>query len=123
MIDWIDRRDALPDPDERVLVYSPDYDDNDHDASMRYRVLTGQFIRIATDVTHWARLTHPNTVRETAVRLGQVFTTKAYGRVRFDGLDFYMGECTARLKGIDRPGTHYVFPERLEKEGFTIVDA
>ena len=60
---------------------------------------------------------------ERVVRRGQLIRLKNYGLVRFDRLDFYMGECTAQLTGIDYPGTYNPFPEKLEQEGFTIVDA
>lgn len=60
---------------------------------------------------------------ERLVRRGQVFTTKDHGRVRFDRLDFYMGECTAKLTGIDYPGTYYPSLERMDKEGITFIDA
>ncbi len=45
-----------------------------------------------------------------------------YGTVKFEGLDFYHGECTARLKGITHPGTYHPKIEEMEKEGFEFID-
>jgi hypothetical protein len=60
---------------------------------------------------------------ERIVRRGQVFRLKDYGQVRFDRLDFFMGQCTAKLTGITHEGTYYPLVEQVEKEGFTIIDA
>ena len=60
---------------------------------------------------------------ERLVRRGQLINLKSFGLVRFERLDFYMGECTAKLTGIDYPGIYNPFPEKLEREGFKIVDA
>jgi len=56
MNEWTETRVKLPDPDERVLTYSPEYKETD---AMRYRIMDGQFVRICTDVTHWKRLESP----------------------------------------------------------------
>ena len=57
------------------------------------------------------------------LKRGQLCRLEQYGLVRFDRLDFYHGEVTAKLTGIDYPGTYYPFAAELEKQGFTIVDA
>lgn len=56
------------------------------------------------------------------VRRGQLITMKDYGLVKFQRLDHYLGQVTARLIGIDHPGTYYPFLDVIEKEGFTIID-
>ena len=56
------------------------------------------------------------------VRRGSIFTLEDYGTVKFEGLDFYHGECTARLKGITHPGTYHTKIEEMEKEGFEFID-
>ena len=61
--------------------------------------------------------------QQKTVRRGQIITLKSYGRVRFDRLDVYFGQTTAKLTGIDHPGTYYPFPAELEREGYTIIDA
>jgi len=53
---WIDRRDASPPEDKKVLIFSPAYPEGD---SMRYRVLDGEFFKLMTDATHWAYLNAP----------------------------------------------------------------
>jgi hypothetical protein len=58
-IDWIRKTDELPIGDERVLVYSPCYESQYVGHEMTYRVISGQFVRICTDVSHWARLHSP----------------------------------------------------------------
>lgn len=80
-------------------------------------------------MTNHTETTRPEVPTETGgqvervVRRGQLIRLKDYGFVRFERLDFYMGQCTVKLTGIDHPGTYNPFPEVLEKEGFTIVDA
>lgn len=54
------------------------------------------------------------------IKKGQVFTTKTHGRVVFEGLDFYGGECTAKLKGVDYRGTYYPKLETLPE--FQFID-
>ena len=56
------------------------------------------------------------------VRRGAIFTLEDYGTVKFEGLDFYHGECTVRLKGITHPGTYHPKIEEMEKEGFEFID-
>lgn len=57
------------------------------------------------------------------VKRGQVINTKNYGKVVFERLDFYMGERTAKLKGITCPGDYYPKIEVFEGMGFTVIDA
>jgi hypothetical protein len=57
-IDWIDKEKDVPQKGERVLTYSPCYKTNS-DESMLYRLMDAQFVRISTDVTHWARVLPP----------------------------------------------------------------
>ena len=45
-----------PDNEQRVLTYSDCYPDN---PEMAYRILSGQFVRICTEVTHWTYLNPP----------------------------------------------------------------
>lgn len=47
------------------------------------------------------------------IRKGQIFLTQTHGRVVFEGLDFYGGECTAKLRGVDHSGTFYPKLETL----------
>lgn len=61
MIEWINRNDEMPPSGERVLTYSPAYEARTADQAMRYRVMDALFVRISTDVTHWARLEAPAT--------------------------------------------------------------
>ena len=61
--------------------------------------------------------------QQKTVHRGQIITLKSYGRVRFDRLDVYFGQTTAKLTGIDHPNTYYPFPAELEREGYTIIDA
>jgi len=56
------------------------------------------------------------------VRQGQVIDTSNYGKVIFERLDFYHGECTAKLRGITYPGTYYPKIEVFEELGFTVID-
>ncbi len=58
-IKWIRVQASIPLRQERVLVYSPAYKDKDND-SMLYRIMSGEFVRISADVTHWARLDKPD---------------------------------------------------------------
>ena len=46
------------------------------------------------------------------VRRGSIFTLEDYGTVKFEGLDFYHGECTARLMKLG-PG---IFQEKLDRK-------
>lgn len=41
------------------------------------------------------------------IRRGQVFNLDTHGMVKFEGLDYYHGECTAKLRGITHPGVYY----------------
>lgn len=50
---WVDRYVELPEDEQRVLTFSPDYHPGD---PMRYRVVTGQFVALCTEVTHWLDL-------------------------------------------------------------------
>lgn len=53
-MNWISVDERLPEPDQRVLCYSPDYADSEHDqAGMTYRMLSGSMLRYCADVTHW----------------------------------------------------------------------
>jgi hypothetical protein len=54
---------------------------------------------------------------------GQTFKLKHRGLVRFDCLDFYLGECTAKLTGIEYPGIYYERLENLKSEGIVLIDA
>lgn len=59
MLAWISRHDEMPSDDERVLVYSPDYEEIRSGHEMTYRVIQGQFMRICVEATHWCRLVPP----------------------------------------------------------------
>lgn len=54
------------------------------------------------------------------IKKGQLFVTPNHGRVVFEGLDFYSGECTAKLRGIDHSGTYYPKLETLSE--FQFID-
>lgn len=58
MIDWIRKEEASapPNDDTLVLVFSPEYKET-HD--MRYRVMAGYYVKLHSDITHWARLGGP----------------------------------------------------------------
>jgi hypothetical protein len=56
------------------------------------------------------------------VKRGQVIDYPSNGKMIFEGLDFYMGGCTVKLKGITYPGYRYPGIEEFEKNGFTIID-
>ena len=55
-MEWIKREDKLPEEGIRVLVFSPEYREDD---PMRVRVVDGKFVRICTDATHWAYIEEP----------------------------------------------------------------
>jgi hypothetical protein len=57
---WINIKDRLPSDedvknDTRVLVISPCYKNTE----MRYRLLSAQFVRICTDISHWCYVEEP----------------------------------------------------------------
>ena len=56
------------------------------------------------------------------VRRGQVIKTPHHGEVVFDGLDFYFGQCTAKLRGITHPGDYYPKIEQFQSWGFNVID-
>ena len=56
------------------------------------------------------------------IRRGQVFNLDTHGMVKFEGLDYYHGQCTAKLRGITHPGVYYPKIETLIAKGFTIID-
>lgn len=53
---------------------------------------------------------------------GQVFHHPSFGLVKFVRLDYYHGECTAQLEGIEFPGTYYPKIELMLKLGYEIND-
>ena len=56
---WVEIKEGCEMPeDERVLCFSPSYSSDD---PMRFRVLDAQFLKIASDVTHWSPLLSPPT--------------------------------------------------------------
>lgn len=56
-MNWINRKICMPPDRERVLTFSPLYEE---DHPMRFRITEGQFFRIMTDATHWATLEAPD---------------------------------------------------------------
>ena len=54
---WISREIEMPPPDTRILVFSPEYSE---DNQMRFRICDSQFFRISSDATHWALLEGPH---------------------------------------------------------------
>lgn len=48
---WIKRSDEMPKRGERVIAFSPVYSKGH---PMRFRILDGQFIRLAAEVEYWA---------------------------------------------------------------------
>ena len=58
-IKWIRVETSIPLRHERVLTYSPAYEDKDNN-SMLYRIMSEEFVRMCTEVTHWARLEKPD---------------------------------------------------------------
>ena len=62
MTDWISVKDRLPDPDQRVLCYSPVY--KDVDETMLYRILSGQVLKYCSDVEYWKIPEPPNKINE-----------------------------------------------------------
>lgn len=57
MIDW-QRKTKVPAPnnDTLVLVFSPEYKETHN---MRYRVIAGCYVKLHTEITHWAYLRGP----------------------------------------------------------------
>jgi len=48
---WVHRDTALPEKNQRVLVFSPMY--SGVDPAMEYRIMDGQFVKISRDVEYW----------------------------------------------------------------------
>jgi hypothetical protein len=71
MFEWISKHDSLPKDDERVVTYSPCYEETKDAQKMTYRLMSGQFVRICTDVTHWAKM-HPPQAASSELRLMEV---------------------------------------------------
>ena len=55
-MNWINRKDAMPEYDKRVLVFSPLYKNQE----MRFRIMNGEFLKWAIEATHWTYLTEPS---------------------------------------------------------------
>jgi hypothetical protein len=54
---WLSiHKDGTPNRDERVLTYSPAYE---NEPELAYRLLDGQFVPICSDVTHYIYLQPP----------------------------------------------------------------
>ncbi|QOJ19525.1 MAG: hypothetical protein HRU77_01715 [Gammaproteobacteria bacterium] len=53
---------------------------------------------------------------------GQIFKHPNFGLVKFKRLDYYHGECTAELEGIEFHRTYYQKIELMMELGFTIMD-
>lgn len=58
-MNWVSVKDALPEGNHRVLVFSPAYDEKN---DMRFRIMGGEFVRISTEATHWTYLEGPNEI-------------------------------------------------------------
>lgn len=52
-MNWISRHDRLPEHNQYVLAFSPEYRD---DHVMRWRTMSGQFFKACEDATHWLPL-------------------------------------------------------------------
>lgn len=106
ILEFIERREAMPDPDRRVIAYSPVYPPG-HE--MRHRVCAGQFIRIMTEVESWAYCdeidqaetilptvhmngTGINTLRETYDRAAHALEDfiPAWSHIEFNSRDYYV---------------------------------
>ena len=59
--------------------------------------------------------------RET-IRKDQLLETEDYGRVRFDGFDFHMGQKTLKLYSDEFKQTFYPLPEKIEAQGYEFFD-
>ena len=57
-MEWIKVEDRLPEDDTRVICYSPIYKDVNEE--MLYRMLSGQIVRLCSDVEYWAIPEPPN---------------------------------------------------------------
>ena len=54
---WLNiRKDGTPNRDERVLTYSPVYQ---NEPQLAYRILDGQFVRMCSEITHYIYLRPP----------------------------------------------------------------
>lgn len=58
-MNWISVKEALPETNTRVLVFSPVYGPF-HD--MCFRIMGGEFVRICTEATHWTYLERPDEI-------------------------------------------------------------
>lgn len=59
---WLSvHKDGIPHRDQRVLTYSEIYKDK---PELAYRLLDGQFVRMCSDVTHYAYLRPPDVGEE-----------------------------------------------------------
>ncbi len=57
------------------------------------------------------------------VKRWQVINTKNWGRCIYQGLDFYMGQCSAKLKPIDYDGYRYPLIDQFEGMGFKVIES
>jgi len=61
VLKWEKKSDYLPTPDKRVLIFSHCYSKEN---PMRMRIVDADFVKICTDVTHWAYIPEPLTEGE-----------------------------------------------------------
>ena len=63
-----------------------------------------------------------DTTEKKMIRTGDIFETKPYGLVRFDGFDYYRGQKTLKLYSSEFKDTYYPLPRRIEAEGYSFFD-
>ena len=60
-MNWIKRKDQLPTGNRQVLTFSPIYtEENDPGGRGPYRVMNAQYVRTASDISHWACISTPD---------------------------------------------------------------
>ena len=55
-MEWISVKDRLPDEDIPILVFAPEYEKYH---PMSIRIVSGQFVHMLSDVTHWKTIDPP----------------------------------------------------------------
>jgi hypothetical protein len=57
---WQTKEDK-PLPYKRIIIFSPCYPE---ESDMRKRIITGQFLELCTEATHWSYISEPSEMRQ-----------------------------------------------------------